>query len=74
MAELSTTSTVLIEFGATFLGVIFALAADHWNHNRIDNNRVNEIIPYFYMEISENLKQIQRNEARAHTDSIYTVI
>jgi hypothetical protein len=68
MVELSTTSTVLLEIGATFLGVIFALAADHWNHNRIDNNRVNEIIPYIYMEISENLKQIQRNEGHFITE------
>ena len=50
-----------IEFGATFLGVIFALAADHWNSKRIARNRANEIIPYIYMELSENLRLTQGN-------------
>ena len=51
----------IIEFSATFLGIIFALAADHWNSKRIAQNRANEIIPYIYMEISENLKLTQGN-------------
>ena len=61
-------SNILVEFGATFLGVIFALAADHWNHNRIDKNRVNEIIPYIYLELSENLERLQRNQSHFITD------
>jgi len=67
----------MLEFGATFLGVIFALAADHWNSKRIARNRVNEIIPYIYMELSENLRLTQNNRGpffihywRAHEEDL----
>jgi len=67
----------LIEFGATFFGVISALVGDHWNRNRIAQNRVNEIIPYIYMELSENLRLIQGNRGhffiqywRAHEEDL----
>jgi hypothetical protein len=70
-------TNVVIEFGATFCGVIFALAADHWNSNRIAQNRVNEIIPYIYMELSENLRLTQGNRGpffihywRAHEEDL----
>ena len=57
----------IIEFGATFFGVILALLAEHWYSNRQLQNRLNEILPYIYMELNENLWSLQQQ----HRDSYF---
>jgi len=57
---------VIIEFGATFSGVILALLAEHWYSNRQLQNRLNEILPYIYMELNENLWNLQQQHRDSH--------
>jgi len=59
MSEPSLWQTAIVEFAATGFGVLAALGLEHWWSGRNFKKRLDEIAPYIYMELGENLYYIR---------------
>ena len=60
MSEPSLWQTAIVEFAATGFGVLAALGLENWWSGRNFKKRLDEIAPYIYMELAENLLFIRR--------------